>query len=47
LSGYKLEGLKIIYEKGVGAYFSNPESVRKNVKSPQQWGIARVYASIN
>ncbi len=31
----------------MGAYYSNPESVRKIVKTPQQWGIARVYASVN
>jgi len=33
--------------KGEGAYNSNPQSVRKTVKSPQQWAYARVYASVN
>lgn len=46
-SGYKLSGLKTIQEKGEGAYYSNPQSVRKQVKSAEQWGIARVYASID
>ncbi len=46
LTGYKLSGLKTIYEKGLGAYFSNPSSVRPQVKSPEQWAFARVYASI-
>ena len=47
LTGYKLSGLRTIYNKGVGAYKSNPQSVRKNVKSPEQWAMARVYASVN
>jgi len=47
LTGYKLSGLRIIYNKGVGAYKTNPQSVRKNVKSPEQWAMARVYASVN
>ena len=47
LSGYKLAGIKTVYEKGVGAFYSNPESVRKSVKSPEQWAYARVYASVN
>ena len=37
--------LKIV-EKGEGAYFSNPQSVRKQVKSPRQWGIARLYSAV-
>jgi len=47
ISGYKLSGLKIIYSKGQGAYFSSPQSIRPQVKSPEQWAYARVYASIN
>lgn len=47
LTGYKLSGLRTIYNKGVGAYKTNPQSVRPNVKSPEQWAMARVYASIN
>ena len=47
ITGYELKGLKTIYDKGMGAYKTNPQSVRKNVKSPQQWAQARVYASVN
>ncbi len=47
ITGYNKDGLNTIYRKGKGAYFTNPSSVRPNVKSPQQWGMARVYAAIN
>ncbi len=47
LSGYKLSGLQKIYNKGIGAYKTNPQSVRPNVKSKEQWAIARIYASIS
>ena len=47
ITGYKLSGLKMIYKKGIGAYKTNPQSVRPNVKSAEQWAMARVYASIN
>lgn len=47
LSGYKLKGIKEIFMKGKGAYKSNPQSVRPHVKSPEQWGYSRVYASVN
>jgi hypothetical protein len=46
LTGYKLAGLKTIVEKGKGAFFSNPQSVRPQVKDPTQWGIARVYSAV-
>lgn len=46
LTGYKLSGLKTIVDKGEGAYYSNPQSVRPQVKSPTQWGIARVYSAV-
>ncbi len=46
-TGYELRGLKTIFNKGVGAYKTNPKSVRPQVKSKEQWGMARVYASIN
>lgn len=45
-TGYQVSGLKIIVKKGEGAYFSNPQSVRSNVQSSKQWGIARVYSSV-
>ncbi len=31
-----------VFRRGVGAYETNPESVRPNVKSPEQWAYARV-----
>ena len=34
--------LEKVYKRGVGAYYTNPESVRETVKSPEQWAIARV-----
>jgi hypothetical protein len=34
-------------EKGKGAYYSNPKSVRPHIKSPEEWGMARIYASID
>ena len=46
LTGYKISGLKTIIEKGKGAYFSNPQSVRPSVKSPDQWGKARLYSAV-
>lgn len=46
ITGYKKEGLKIIFNKGEGAFFSNPSSVRKQVKTPQQWAMARVYSAV-
>lgn len=31
-----------VFRRGVGAYKTNPESVRPNVTSPEQWGLGRV-----
>ena len=47
LTDYKLSGLKTIFNKGIGAYKTNPQSVRPNVKSPEQWAMARIYASVS
>ena len=47
VTGYTLKGLRGIYNKGIGAYKTNPQSVRPNVKSKEQWAMARVYASIH
>jgi len=47
LTGYRKSGLQIIYNKGVGAYKTNPTSVRPQVKSAEQWAYARVYAAVN
>jgi hypothetical protein len=49
ITGYKLAGLKKIAEKGRGAFYTNPQSVRPVVKKSggaTRWGIARVYAAI-
>ena len=46
-TGYKLSGIKTIFDKGKGAYKSNPQSVRPNIKSAEQWAYARVYAAVN
>ena len=46
LSGIKYSNARKIVEKGKGAYFSNPQSVRPQVKSPTQWGIARLYSAV-
>jgi len=46
LTGYKKNHLDIIFEKGKGAYFSNPKSVRPHIKSPEEWGMARLYSAV-
>lgn len=46
-TGHRRQGLQEIFEKGVGAYKTNPSSVRPQVKSADQWAYARVYAAID
>jgi len=46
ITGYKLSGLKTIFEKGEGAFESNPQSVRPGMQK-QQWAYSRLYASVN
>lgn len=46
LTGYKKSGLDTIISKGMGAYHSNPTSVRPSVHSPQQWAQARLYSAV-
>lgn len=46
ITGYKLSGLKTIQKKGEGAFFSNPQSVRPHIRSPVEWGKARVYSAV-
>lgn len=46
LTGYKLSGLQVIYNKGIGAYKTNPSSVRPMVKSKERWAYARVYSAV-
>ena len=44
LTGIKMSILDDVYDRGMGAYRTNPGSVRRSVKSPQQWAMARVYS---
>ena len=37
-----LSMLEKVFNRGVGAYKTNPESVRPNVTSPEMWALARV-----
>jgi alkyl sulfatase BDS1-like metallo-beta-lactamase superfamily hydrolase len=46
ITGYKLSGLKTIFNKGIGAFKTNPASVRPQVKSAEQWAQARVYSAV-
>ena len=39
-----LRMLSAVFRRGVGAYHTNPGSVRPNVNSPDQWGLGRVNA---
>ena len=34
--------LSKVYERGIGAYKTNPSSVRPTVSSPEQWAAARI-----
>jgi hypothetical protein len=46
ITGFKLSGLQTIFNKGIGAFKTNPASVRPSVKSPEQWAMARVYSAV-
>ena len=46
LTGYKKSGLETIIQKGRGAFFSNPTSVRPHVKDPTEWAFARLYSAV-
>ncbi len=46
VSGMPYKALKEVYDKGYGAFFSNPSSVRVQVSSPEQWGYGRVYSFV-
>lgn len=37
-----VDTLRQVYDRGIGAYRTNPQSVRPNVTSPEQWAMARV-----
>ena len=45
-TGVSKKGLQKIYNKGIGAYKTNPQSVRPNVKSKEQWAMGRVYSAV-
>jgi len=45
-TGVSKKGLQQIYNKGVGAYKTNPQSVRSNVHSKEQWAMGRVYSAV-
>jgi DNA polymerase III sliding clamp (beta) subunit (PCNA family) len=45
-TGVSMKGLQQIYNKGIGAYKTNPSSVRPNVNSKEQWAMARVYSAV-
>tara|TARA_R110000751_G_scaffold94864_1_gene185254 strand:- start:47508 stop:50792 length:3285 start_codon:yes stop_codon:yes gene_type:complete len=44
-SGVSMKGLQQIYNKGIGAFKTNPNSVRPNMKK-EQWAMGRVYSSV-
>lgn len=46
LSGISTAKANQIVKKGMGAYKTNPQSVRPQVKSARQWGIARLYSAV-
>lgn len=46
ITGYKLAGLKIIFDKGIGAFKTNRAAVRPTVKSPEQWAYGRLYSAV-
>jgi hypothetical protein len=46
ITGYKKSGLETIFDKGVGAFKTNPTSVRPGIRSPEQWAQARVYSAV-
>ena len=46
LSGMPIKALQEVYNKGIGAYKTNPESVRPMVQSKEQWAVARVYSFV-
>jgi hypothetical protein len=46
ITGYKKSGLETIFDKGIGAFKTNPTSVRPGIRSPEQWAQARVYSAV-
>ena len=46
LSGITSRALQEVYNRGIGAYKTNPESVRPQVKSAEHWAFSRVYSFV-
>jgi len=46
LTGIPSSILTEVYKRGIGAYKSNPSSVRPSVKSKEQWAQARVFSFV-
>jgi hypothetical protein len=44
-TGVSMKGLQAIYNKGIGAFKTNPQSVRPNM-TKEQWAMGRVYSSV-
>lgn len=44
LTGISMKILDDVFYRGVGAFKTNPTSVRKNVTAPEQWAMARIYS---
>jgi hypothetical protein len=42
-----LKILNRVFKRGIGAYNTNPSSVRPHIVSPEEWANSRVYAFIN
>jgi len=47
ISKMPLSVLREVYARGVGAFRTNPASVRPHVKSEEQWAQARVYSFVD
>jgi hypothetical protein len=46
LSGMPKAALQQVFNRGVGAFKTNPESVRPQVKSAEQWAFSRLYSFV-
>lgn len=46
LTGIPTSILTEVYKRGIGAYRTNPSSVRPSVKSKEQWAQARIYSFV-
>ena len=46
LTGIPTKVLDEIFDRGSAAFYNNPSSVRKSVKTPEAWSFGRIYAFI-